>query len=69
MNATDRRKQEQLAAMSTDAIEHILGHLTDVERGSASPERPLGGLVHITGIGQVTPRQLEAELERRQVTS
>jgi hypothetical protein len=38
-----------------------------VENASPSPERPLAGLVHITGIGQVTFKMIRAELERRAI--
>jgi hypothetical protein len=58
-----KQKREAITRMSTDAIRHIVEHPRPPE--TPSPEFPLGGLVHIEGIGNVTLDQLRAELAGR----
>lgn len=62
----DKLKQQQVEAMPTEAIEHILATLGANEMREPSAEYPLGGLVHITSIGQVSVAALRAELARRE---
>lgn len=58
-------KEEALRGMRTEALQHIIDNPADSEKAEPSPEFPLGGKVHITGIGQVTLAQIRAELETR----
>jgi len=61
----DKVKQQKVAAMSTLAIKRILGTLQSPEDREPSAEYPLGGIVHIEGIGQVKVTELREELARR----
>jgi hypothetical protein len=63
--SVETRKAEKLQKLSTEAIENILGTLAGPELEEPSQEFPLGGIVQIDGIGQVTVKQLRAELARR----
>jgi hypothetical protein len=62
---SDKVKQAKIEALNTEVIEFILSDLRSPENREPSPEYPLGGLVHITGIGQVSVKQLRGELARR----
>jgi hypothetical protein len=67
---SDKRKIEKVGAMPTEALTNILGSLSAQEaRREPSADYPLGGLVHIGGIGAVPVKQLRAELERRGVNA
>ena len=59
-------KRKKLSKMNTGAIHRILTHLAGPEAQPRSPEYPLGGLVHIDGIGHVSVAALTAELSQRQ---
>jgi len=61
-----KTKRDKIAKMNTSAIQTILGSLTSPETERPSPEFPLGGQVHITGIGHVAVTDLRAELARRE---
>jgi hypothetical protein len=64
MNPT--QKSEAIKKMNTDALRTILNTLADQERAEpGDPRYPLAGLVHLSGIGQVSVRSLRAELARR----
>lgn len=63
---TTKTKREALGRLSTEAIQRILDTLAGPELMPPSPEVPLGGLVQITGIGQVSVADLRAELKRRE---
>lgn len=58
-------KEERLANMTTEALQRISDTARGAEVEEPSVEYPLGGLVHIEGIGQVSLRAIRAELERR----
>lgn len=59
------RKQKAIEEMRTEALERILSHLASPEDKPRSAEYPLGGLVHLTGVGQVSVTALRGELARR----
>lgn len=59
---TRKQKEEAVRNMSTDALRRIVeAHGT--ERPSA--DKPLQGIVHIEGVGQVPVKALREELRRR----
>lgn len=60
------RKDEQIKQLGTEVLRVILGSLAGPERERPSPEFPLGGLVHIAGIGQVPVVALRRELAGRE---
>lgn len=60
-----KQKRIAVAQMNTEALECIAVSLSDQQRAAPTPERPLAGLVHINGIGQVPVAWIDAELEKR----
>lgn len=62
----DKIKRSKVERLRTEAIRTILGNLSGPELKDPSPEFPLGGMVHIDGIGQVTVEDLRTELARRE---
>ena len=62
----DKAKRAQVGTMKTEAIEHILNTLSGPEAmEEPTAEFPLGGLVFLTGIGQVPVKMLREELASR----
>lgn len=59
----DKDKLQALKRMPREARENILNNLAGPEALPRTPERPLGGMVHISGIGQVTVGQIENSLK------
>jgi hypothetical protein len=64
MNSAERRKLEQVQAMTTEALRRIIDHASnsDVKR---SPEAPLAGQVAISGIGNVPLNLLRNVVDSR----
>jgi hypothetical protein len=62
----DKQKRAHVAQMKTEAIEHILNTLTGQEKEKPSEEFPLGGLVHLSGVGAVKVEWFREELATRQ---
>lgn len=60
-----RAKREAIRRMDTEALQYICDNLGGNEDKPQSPEYPLGGLVHLTGIGQVQVTWLREELACR----
>jgi len=66
----DKRKVEKVKKLNTEAIQNILDTLSGPEaQDGPSPEYPLGGLVQISGIGQVPVKMLRQELVEREETT
>jgi hypothetical protein len=65
----DRQKDEKVRQMNTEALRRILGNLQSPEDRTPSPDYPLGGMVHLSGIGQVRVSKLRAELDRREAAA
>ena len=65
MNAQEIRKMEKVRAMSTEALQHISDTAAGPEIRERSAEFPLGGLVHISGIGQVPLRTIRSILAEK----
>lgn len=61
----DTLKEQKLREMSTEALQQIADVPLPPENKEPSPEFPLGGLVHITGIGQVSLKRIRAILDER----
>lgn len=66
MENLSKSKQEALTRLATPVIERILGSLMGPELMEPSSTVPLGGKVHLSGIGQVSVHDLRVELARRQ---
>ena len=66
LHTITKRKRAQVGEMTTDALRNILGSLSEMEAGEPTPEKPLWGLVHITGIGAVPVGVLREELALRE---
>lgn len=64
----DNQKRAAVARMNTKALERIASSLPDWQRSAPSPEAPMAGRVHITGIGQVPVAWIDAEIETRKAT-
>lgn len=60
------RKTERIKGMQTEAIQRILSTLQAPENMEPSEAHPLGGIVHIEGIGQVSVDSLRKELASRE---
>jgi hypothetical protein len=61
-----KRKQQQVRELDEVVIRRILDNLLGPEAApEPTPEMPLGGMVHLSGIGQIPVSVLRAELERR----
>jgi hypothetical protein len=69
MTANDKRKGEKVRQMNTEALRRILSTLQSPEDKEPSPDFPLGGTVHLSGIGQVQVSKLRAELARREAAA
>ena len=68
--ALDKRKQAWLDTAETEVLQNIVNTLGGPERQPGpSPEYPLGGLVHMSGLGQIPVSAIKAELASRKVTS
>jgi hypothetical protein len=61
-----RQKDARVRQMNTEALRRILDNLHSPEDKAPSPDYPLGGMVHLSGIGQVPVSKLRAELDRRE---
>ena len=61
MNHASKRKA--VTAMSTEALQRIADASPGTE--TSTPLKPLAGLVHITGIGQVPKSMIREELATR----
>lgn len=60
-----KQKRAAIERLETDAIERIVAaHAPE----PSTPERPLAGMVQITGIGQVTIRDLKQILAERRTS-
>lgn len=66
MTTHDRAKRRKVAEMNTAALRQIRETVSDVESSYPTPERPLAGLVHISGIGQVPYGWILDELRTRE---
>ena len=62
----DKRKAEWVRNAPTEVLERITSSLIGNEVKERSPEFPLGGIVHLSGVGQVEVKAIRAELARRQ---
>lgn len=65
----DNIKNEKLKGISTEAIRRILERPRTQGERARSQSHPLGGLVHIEGIGQVSLNRLRAVLRDREATA
>jgi hypothetical protein len=65
---TSRREEAAIKALSTETLRTIVTSLGANEVREQSPEFPLGGIVHITGIGQVRAARLRDELASREAS-
>lgn len=58
MNATERRKLEQIKAMDTEALQRIIDHAERPGGIEVTSDMPLAGNVTISGIGMVSVNML-----------
>jgi hypothetical protein len=65
----DKQKDARVRQMTTGALRRILSTLQSPEDKAPSPDYPLGGMVHLSGIGQVRVSKLRAELDRREAAA
>ena len=63
MNENDRRKESWIRETGTEALRRVSENAEVPER---TPEKPLGGLVHIEGLGQVSIAAIRRELRERE---
>ena len=62
---TDDHRIVKMRRMNTPALREIAEHPRTPENKEQSPQYPLGGLVHISGIGAVPLKAIQAEVKRR----
>lgn len=63
---TKKEKQAAVRRMSTEALKRIVDNPLGPEGAKPSADKPLAGLVHLSGIGQVPLTALRDELKRRE---
>jgi hypothetical protein len=68
MTVKDKLSQQRAAKLDSQVIRNVLDTLTSAEKGDPTPEYPLRGTVHISGIGQISVSALKAELAKREAT-
>jgi hypothetical protein len=61
----NKRKSEWIANAPTDVLQNIVNTLAGPEAHEQSPRYPLGGLVHISGVGQIKVTAIKSELALR----
>lgn len=62
----EQQKMKYVREMDIDVLRRIVGSLRGPEDAAPTPEKPLAGIVQLSGVGQVTTRALRAELARRE---
>jgi hypothetical protein len=65
MNSAERRKLEQVQAMTTEALRRIIDHAERPGGIKATPDMPLAGNVTISGIGMVSVKMLRNVVDSR----
>jgi hypothetical protein len=65
----DRQKDEKVRQMNTEALRKVVASEKARQAPPATPSQPLGGIVHLSGIGQVPVSKLRAELARREAAA
>jgi hypothetical protein len=58
-------KRTAVARMNTEALERIIASLPDWQHEKPTPEAPMAGQIHLSGIGQVPVDWIKAELTTR----